>query len=270
MEKINNKIIFSNEEVENIIDMYSNKQMSILSIIKNLGYTVDSSVIKRILKNKGISIRDNNYYKKKYFNNHYFDKIETEEQAYILGFIYADGYISSNTFGVKVDTKDIDIIEKIKSALQSEHKIVRGINRNNTASGENTEYVMLSINDSYFVSKLQELGVLYNKSKILTFPHFLDKSLIRHFLRGYFDGDGSVYITQNNPKFSLVGTKEFLETALTYIKENVNTKSNIHKNKTIYDIQIGGRNLIKQVYKYLYEDATIYLNRKYLKFKDLI
>nr|DAG90196.1 MAG TPA: endonuclease [Crassvirales sp.] len=53
------------------------------------------------------------------FNRDFFSVIDTEEKAYWLGFLYADGFISAsgNTVGLSISLKDIDHLKKYNNAL---------------------------------------------------------------------------------------------------------------------------------------------------------
>lgn len=115
-------------------------------------------------------------------------------------------------------------------------------------------------------------GVVYNKSSKIIFPSedVVPNDLIHHFIRGYFDGDGSVYGSKRAPAASFNGTKGFLQEVLYHIKQQVQTKTSVVKDHSIWCIKLGGRNVIRSLYDYLYHDATVFLGRKKHKFEDII
>ena len=264
---------FTNDEVNKIITLYADG-MSMSRISQQ--YSVDISVIRRILKTNNITIKNNNCYKQKSFDKDYFKIIDTPNKAYLLGFIYADGYVTNGTFGIKLGIQDLDFMQSIKTELKSEHKI--GIYTNKNGYSYGNQYCMLGIHDDGFVSDLQNLGVVCNKSKVLKFPteNQVPKELIWHFIRGYFDGDGSVYFNYNskydyyNINISFVGTYEFLNSILSNIQSIVKTKTHInqYKDKDIYELKFGGRKLIKSIYEKMYDNAELYLMRKKAKFDE--
>ena len=272
------KIEFTNDEINNILYLYCDEMKSMRKIADY--YHVNVSVIKRILKEHDITIRDNNLYKSKNINENYFKEIDSEDKAYFLGLIYADGCVTRNnkTFSIKLNESDEDIIYKMRECFESEHSIVHAVNTNGFSNY--TKYSMLSINNENFVSHLIDKGVVMNKSKVLKFPYNkIPEELIRHFIRGYFDGDGSVYYTYHEDVIciSFVGTEDMLNGILKYLKKVCGTDAHLHKykNKEIYDLKIGGNNQVKKIFNYLYDDTSYYLNRKYLKFvnffnKDLV
>ena len=119
------------------------------------------------------------------FNHNYFKTIDTEEKAYILGFLYADGYNSDKQVVISQLEQDVDILEKINKALDADNQIKRKLQSTN-----NKTVCQLCYSSIDMCTDLTNLGCFRNKSLACTFPTFLDKSLVRHFIRGYFDGDG--------------------------------------------------------------------------------
>lgn len=243
--------------------------MSVLAISKK--FNINSSVITRALKENNIAIRNNNEYKTKAVDRDFFEKIDTEEKAYILGFIYADGCITNHALQIKISKKDIELLEKIKSILHSEHKI--GIYTNNNGYGIGNEYCAIRIQDHKIENDLSLLGVVPRKTKKLSLPtnNQVPQNLLRHFIRGFFDGDGSVY-KHDIPCISFTGTYEMLYGIKQEMQKITNTKANIYpyKNKDVFDYKVGGTSQMKKVYDYLYKDSTIFLGRKKNKFEEIL
>ncbi|OGG41136.1 hypothetical protein A2118_03630 [Candidatus Kaiserbacteria bacterium GWA2_50_9] len=120
-----------------------------------------------------------------------FFKKWTPEMAYVLGFFAADGYMTLNKRGAhfwNIQITDRDIVEGIKEAIQSEHKINIRIRKGN----EKTMY-RLQIGSKEMCNDLLKLGFTPNKTKSLAIPH-VPKKYFPHFVRGYFDGDGNVWV----------------------------------------------------------------------------
>ena len=270
------KHIFTEEEINNILNLYTHNK-SMLFISKE--YNVGTRVIKRVLKENNISIRDNNTYKQKYFNENYFETITTENQAYWLGFLWGDGSIHCNKNGqycisLNLSIEDKSHLEKFKQEINSEHKITIaknkwGFNKNNT---EPHYYCAFCIHSLKTYNDLLKYG-LYNPKSKRILPK-LNPSLMSHFIRGYFDADGSLTINKNTKTgiVSFCGPIEIISQIKPIIQQHCNTKSEIYKYKTrnAADYRVGGTNNIKALYNYLYKDATIYLERKKEKFDTLI
>ena len=114
-----------------------------------------------------------------------------------------------------------------------------------------------------------------DKSFKITFPKFLDNSLMRHFIRGYFDGDGCIGLSKRGWKstsVSIVGNEEFLNGMKSIIQKELNINMNLYKekNRRIHSLQKSGIFNVYAILNYLYKDATIYLQRKYDRYIDFI
>lgn len=120
-----------------------------------------------------------------------FFKKWSPEMAYVLGFFAADGYMTLNGRGAhfwNIQIVDRDILEGIKKAIQSDHKI-------STRTRKGNEQIMyrLQIGSKEMCNDLLKLGFTPNKTKSLSVPH-VPKKYFAHFVRGYFDGDGNVWV----------------------------------------------------------------------------
>lgn len=263
-----------NNKKEEIIQKYIDG-MSI-DKLKEIYPQYDRNNIYRMLKNIGVVRNDSEKSRKYTYNKEYFKIIDNEEKAYWLGFIYADGYIineikgkNKDSLGITLGIEDKEHIEKFKKSIDSNHPI----NIYKTKYGTNSARII--IQDEELVADLIKLGVLRNKSLKLKFPtsDIVNESLIYHFIRGYFDGDGSLKKKGKNIKgydFSVLGTIEFLTELKVYL--NVNNKirkCNKNNESNNYHLTFGGNQKVKLVTKKLYENATIYLNRKYERYKEI-
>jgi hypothetical protein len=123
-------------------------------------------------------------------------------------------------------------------------------------------------------NQLSLLGMVPNKSLILEFPQWMSAELYPHFIRGYFDGDGYVSKNYNNAKLSIVSTKAFCEKVKDIVSKDIGINTHIylcHKNEltTTRTLQISGRNQIKKFLDYIYNNANLYLDRKYNIYQSL-
>jgi len=204
-----------------------------------------------------------------------FDQIDSEEKAYWLGFIYADGNISSHKEGVKkrynfelsLSTKDINHLYKFQKFLKSnkEPKI--------SIAGNLYKYerCRIILSNKHLWNILNNYGCVPKKSLTLKFPNetiFKDKALIKDFIRGYFDGDGCISYCDNKHEhmtISILGTKEFLETLQNYLP--LEKENKIHKHKNVYLLSFQ-RSRGKYILNYLYSNSTIFLERKEIRYKE--
>ena len=198
---------------------------------------------------------------------HFFDVIDTEEKAYWLGFLYADGYIRKDGLELSLCKQDEIHLEKFKKSIKSnvsvKQKIVNGFPQ-----------ARITICSKYISEKLHNLGCVRNKSLILTFPteEIVPNNLIKHFIRGYFDGDGcvSINIEKRSYHTSFVGTQSFLTSILEILNKEIGTNVKCMRPcGNAKQIAIGGRVQLIKMFHYLYDDSTVYLDRKFEKFNLL-
>jgi DNA-binding Lrp family transcriptional regulator len=208
-------------------------------------------------------------------NEKAFDNIDSEEQFYWLGFIYADGNISheGNRIEVRLSIKDKDHLEKFKNFLNLTTEIRTGI-----CNGNGNGFCHLSVRNKHMWKTLNRLGCTPRKSLTLQFPSlslFKRKENILHFIRGYVDGDGCLTTYLNHPKtsirteLSLVGTESFLKSVNKLFKNvgYIKNKSSENWDNEAYNLSFSDVPS-RKIARYLYENATIYLNRKYEKFLE--
>lgn len=122
-------------------------------------------------------------------NIDYFKNIDSKEKAYWLGFIYADGSVKNNTLIIQI--KDYDHLASFKNAIEFDGpiKVVYGSGYN-----PNAIHYRLNICRKEFVQPILNLG-RYNSAMV--FPN-IPSELIKSFIIGYFDGDGSVWVSKNS------------------------------------------------------------------------
>lgn len=221
--------------------------------------------------------------KSKYIYNHdYFNEIDSEEKAYWLGFICADGYISMSgdyvkELGIELQMKDKEHLKKFNKAIGGNIDIKESVSICNL---NNKEYKQCSIRlySKKIVEALIKLGITTNKSYDLKLPKLKD-NLMRHFIRGYFDGDGCICESKRKKHISTIkcdftcGCKSYIEQLreLLYSK-NINSYIFKEKDKP-YRLIIGGLTNCDRFLNYIYNDFNVSLERKYNKtlqlYKDL-
>lgn len=213
--------------------------------------------------------KDNEYGRKHSVNHVYFDTIDTEEKAYWLGFISADGYIyhkgeKPSGIGIRLAEKDKDHLEKFRNSLGSTHSVTR--EETFTERAGFTVSYKIRLYSWQLGNALINLGLKRNKG-INNNPCLLvPNELLRHYWRGLFDGDGSI---GKNGTISLYGTEGIVSGFKNYIVNKLNISNiKVGKCKTIYQVQICGDRRDK-VLDLLYRDSTIYLDRKYKLYKSL-
>ena len=205
----------------------------------------------------------------------YFDNIDTEEKAYWLGFFFADGSITTPSRKRKDGTIKNGIYRIELSLSDTDHKHMEKYNK---ALGIEKPIPVTKTNfktdrcRSYFNSKhmwetLNSYGCTPRKSLTLIFPNikiFKDKCLIRHFIRGYVDGDGCLTFSKSGRLvLQILGTKEFLSGIQKIFPQFHIYKKD--KRSNVYAMSCACTPA-DEVAKKLYSDATIFLKRKYDRF----
>ena len=274
------KPFFTREQLDEIIYQYTKLNKSAFSLEKM--FNCCAGTIIKNLKLEGIKLRTQKESTTKYsLNENFFNEIDTEEKAYFLGLMYADGCIKTKQWEINISLQEEDkyIIERFCKALETDRPLYF-CPPNKKFPHRKNQYRLIIKNKVMF-NNLISLGVTPRKSLTLKFPteEQVPKNLLSHFIRGYFDGDGCVMLTKPQYKtnfrsktFGFVGTLDFL-TNLHKILLNINIGSigkNICKvkDKEIYRLKYGGNQIAKIFQDYIYKDSdpTLCLTRKRDKF----
>lgn len=246
---------------EEILKSYINKGLNFkqISTELNVGY---NTVLRYAKKYNLKSIIGNQGARKHNFNENFFEVIDTEEKAYWLGFIAADGcvYKNSNAWRLQINLQGADKkhLEKFQNSIKSDYKI-------SEKNIKNSSVCQLKVNSKIMCMDLIKLGIVERKSLEVKFPN-IKKELVHHFIRGYFDGDGNIknFYDKNNRhryNFNIVGGIDMLNS----INERLPCKIELYKlkrNNEIFSLETTMKNKLIQIYDFLYKDATIYLSRK--------
>lgn len=259
------RIKFKKSEELKICKNYLNN-ISIINLASM--YNVSSIKIRNILKKHNIlgmanrSLVQSNGREKKYkINEKFFETIDNQEKAYVLGFLYADGNLhkNKNNFSIELSEKDIKILKKIKSVLQSNHKLFKHIQYNKKYKKYYIGY-RLTVCNVKMCNDLLKIGVVSNKSLNIKFPD-IKINLLCHFIRGYFDGDGSIYHYKRIGKriindfsgveFALLGSNHFCKSLYKLFKRKINVIGYCDKsgeNQKISRFRVSKRSDIKKKY----------------------
>lgn len=268
--QIENRASIPNIDLQTLITEYKSGK-SLTQIGKE--YHTNRHILSKKLKAANIPVI--NEQNKLRFNENIFDVIDNEEKAYWLGFIWADGNISKQVEGKKKDYRfEISVCEEDYDHLVKFNQFVE-------YSGTNVKKRVHRLNDKEFVSyrwmisnkhlwqTLNSYGCIPKKSLVVKFPDkniFSNPTLIHHFIRGYFDGDGCIFCYKNNPGCSVVGTENVLKTIQTLILNDTNALHQNHSNDVRTKVySINGVKALAFMYA-LYYGSNVSLNRKYKLF----
>lgn len=254
----------SPEVIEEIIRLY-NEGNSSSKVAKLLGIsstTVKKFVPKEIKKKKS-------FYNTYNCNYQFFENIDNEIKAYFLGLFYADGY---NNQGIGVITlgfaeKDKELLDKFLIAIESNHKVTT-----REREGNSQTFYSADISSRILSDDLAKQGCVQAKTHLLEKMPELPEELYRHFIRGYFDGDGSVWysLVENQAdkiNISFTGNKPFLLDVQAFIVKELQVGSpsiyirHKERNNEIGDLRYASLQA-RKILEWMYSDCQYYSERK--------
>lgn len=250
---------------EDVISMYKSNEYTMIKLCEY--FKVSKYKIRTILKLNNVELKSSKKYN---YNDDIFECIDNEEKAYWLGFLYADGYVrfrekSGSELKLKLGVKDKDHLLKFKKFISNDDIPVV------YEEYKNSKCFKVSINSKKIVSDLIKLGCTNKKSLTIEFP-LLKEEFNRHFMRGFFDGDGSVGSRidkdQFYPTFNIVsGSYNMINIYNNLLSKYCEIKNNkIYNYKSYYRIYYNSCTDIIKIYNFLYKDVEVYIVRKKLKF----
>jgi hypothetical protein len=271
------RIDFTEKQIDRMVELF-NQKINLRRIGDEFG--VSLPVIRKQLLLRGCVIKQRRYE----ITKDYFKVVDSEEKAYWLGFLAADGCIrrrvmsdSGKTRGDSIvfnlSVQDVDHLIKFKESICPDAKIV--YNRSHTISKKGTkshsDMCTLRVYSNDLIQDIMKLGVGPRKTHTIGKPNINEK-YFRDYIRGFFDGDGCCYVREYNPKrgggvvkinFSLACVSPLLRD---FIAEELN-KVGIDTSCTdnINLCVVGGMKVSRKFFDYLYNGATVYLERKYEK-----
>jgi len=258
-----------------VIEAYKNN-VSLREIEKQFGVT--RATVGPFLEELGVKTVKGNHYKKYKHDENFFENIDSEEKAYWLGFMFADGYIinkqnatGEDGFGLSLAEDSQDSIEKFKNSLHATNPILiddSGVKKNKQILYKITMRSQKTVDD------LIDKGCFKQKTLILQPPKKVPENLNYHFIRGFFDGDGS--LTRHQHKNSVyidfgINFTTTYDMAL-WLQNQFNYGSIWKENRREHTwyYGFGGNQQVINFYHLLYDNATIWMDRKYERFQELL
>lgn len=204
-----------------------------------------------------------------------FSEIQDEASAYFLGFIYADGSIGhyNGDYSIRIELQDRDrqILEDFQNFIKSDRPISESYKKER-------KYCKICISNKVIYKSLMSRGITPKKTFAITFPpkDIVPKHLIRHFIRGYFDGDGCVTCSKNKKSsisFKITSNLHFLEGLREFLINEAGlpkTKITATKSIGIGNLGYSGNGNARKFYDFIYKDSKFYLKRKFEKFSSIL
>lgn len=217
----------------------------------------------------------------KYAADEKFFEKWSDPMAYVLGYLYADGSLEDASYlrgkYLRVSSTDWESIIRLRKLLKSEHGLV--VLKPTKSHPGKTRY-LLRIGSHKIYNDLIKLGMYPNKSLTVKFPS-IPKKYLSHFIRGYFDGDGCVYLYKTKgkkkpeivKKLSIIftsGSYDFLRKLCNILRASLKLNQlNIYRGKGAYQLRYSTHDSIK-IFEFMYHARGnhIFLLRKFEVFKN--
>ena len=213
-------------------------------------------------------------------DENYFAAIDTEDRGYWLGFGAADGCLYDNhrrqsaerkamSFSIGLAIADRGHLEKFREAIGYGGPIGFGASKKN---GKVYQSCHINIGRTAFCRHLLNHGIRPRKSLTLEPPTTVPDDMTRHYYRGFFDGDGTVYRSPKSGmwKFGAVGTEAFLTAFSAFLKLHTGVEMTMTRQGKIWQAATHGIQHPQLVARLLYQDATVYLDRKKVLVDELL
>lgn len=249
------KVTFPSRDVYSILEQYQ-KGASLLDVAAT--YSVNHRTIRRIILDNGGTIRCAGA-KFHTVDATYFHSIDTEEKAYWLGFLLADGCVHGGKIQIALQARDKDHLHKFARSVQSDAPVYYPA----------SDSVRIDIYSAEMCRDLARWNVVPRKSLIATPPQ-LDSHLQHHFWRGCFDGDGCIHVRATGCGVSLVGSLDTIMQFREFVRKIVPTTAKIWHQRGCYSIRINGTQKPRQVLAVMYNGCTVALDRKLALFHQIL
>lgn len=232
-------------------------------------YGITPQAITGLLRRRNVPIRPQTENKRKYeIDETFFNKIDSQEKAYFIGFLYADGcnFETKHSVSLCLAEKDEEILSKLNALIQPNRPL-----KKQRRTLPNKDVTCLFMHNKQISERLAILGCGQRKTFNLLFPKWLSENLIPHFVRGYNDGDG--WIGKQN--ICMVSTESFCNSLSTIFKNKLNINTYIRarhpeRKTNTRMLEISGRRQCIKLLDWIYQDASIYLKRKYDRYVELL
>ena len=248
--------LITEEELIPVNYFLADKKRSLTEVCKK--FKIGPNTIKTRMKILGIEYQAR---RERIFNLRKFQEIDTEEKAYWLGFILADGYLNEdrNFLNIKLGIVDEKHLEKFATFMEEkDYKIKYDIGG---AYTRDNPVCYIDYNSKELVADLKKWGIFQGKSGKEVPIDFIDDNLKKSYIRGLIDGDGCV----KNNFFSYVGSIESCQYVKDYFSKWIDYKENcnyIYKKGTIFTFCLKNQQ-VNNALKEIYLNSSIYLDRKY-------
>lgn len=263
-------IKLTKEKKDEVVKIYQNQSITISKLAKLVELS-NPTVIKildeyKITRHKKARILSPD------MDEHYFDVIDKEEKAYFLGFIITDGNVfcpkngnRQKSISITQYSNDEYILRKFKDEIKV----------NTSIAHDGRGCSQISIRSNIMSASLSKYGIVENKTLVSYLPIVSDEYM-PHLIRGILDGDGHIKAIQTNNRnrflhsISFSGTHQLMEDISNYLSTNLgvlHSKVYDYTNRHLSEVKWQSKDDMKKIGDWIYRDATVYLIRKYKRYK---
>ena len=248
-----------------IIELYQ-QGLSISKIRDIIGVNTNTPNYTRLIREAGLTIRTRGEQNKRYsIDEFYFSHIDSPDKAYWLGIMYTDGCV--RTYPRKKVVLELHSTDEITvKALQTTLRSTAPLSYTNKSS------VVFSAMCPQMVDDLIKYGLMHNKTKNLTYPHWMPDNLFPHFARGVMDGDGYVSIGKNRPCVGFCGgAVDFINGFASKLENTYGIKtSKAITQEGNFTFQLTSFGSILRFLNIIYKDASFIMPRKFRNYKAML
>lgn len=260
------------DDICNIINLYKDG-----TSIREIGkiYHLSECTVSEILKDNNVHIKSFTEINQIYtLNETYFDVINSNNKAYLLGWLWSDGHNSMrNQIIISLQESDKNILDIFNKELES-NRPIKYIDRSKDKDYNRKNQYRLTIVNKHMSDSLRKLGMTHDKGLTAKFPKNISKEFYSSFIKGYFEGDGFLSKNPKECRMNFTGTIWVCEKIQDILFNEIGINSYLtiphnKKDKPTRTLVIAGRNQVKKVLDYIYSDSNYRLERKYEIYQNI-
>ncbi len=247
---------------------------SLRSLEKETG--VNRKKLAQIVKDAGVAVKPAVVSAKKEAPTiEVFSNLQNEVDAYWFGFMSADASMTTGSrwvLEILQSEKDRKHVEKLRDYIAPDKEVKQKIVKLNGKEYKNARF---TVHSKELCQHLLEKGFREKKRDGVIIPkEIIYGGTLNHFLRGYFDGDGSIASNFEGSKYAYIeffGDEKLIDHIQEILAVVVGTSV---LPKTVHGkargARYGGWHNVNNICEYLYRNATIYLPRKYEEYQKVV
>lgn len=241
-------------------------------------YNITRDKVRKILKHFNVKFRSQSESNTRYkFNHDFFNKINSQDTSYFLGFLLADGYINDKDVVLELKNEDRHILESFKNAINGNNAIKEYFKPKNGFSSKGTHTCKLFLRSPKMAKDLNKLGLNRNKTYNIIVPE-ISVDLEKHFWRGVLDGDGYISCYTTNSKkqkkqidTGICGHLNTMNSFVDFLRRNQISTLGVRPDRSIFRVRVRTKDCNKFL-NLLYSDANpdLFLKRKHEKYLNYL